>query len=224
MHIQKTAGTAFRHAILSNYAGSEVALIYPTPPGIWREQFPLMPQEQRRGLRCVLGHFKYGIHDDLGQPYEYVTILRDPVQRVISDYHHLLRNDYAPVFSPDGEAAPLETLLERGAVSELDNLLTRCFCGKFALDLGRTVNQEWYERALENLPQFRFIGHQERADAAWADLCRLYGWNLGALEKVNVASESKQDVSARTLAAIAEYNRYDLLLYRKVMDGPFGFK
>lgn len=210
MHIQKTAGTAFRDAILGNYATAQTALIYPNPPGIARKKFRLMPEEQRRDLRFAIGHFKFGIHEELGQPYEYVTILRDPVQRVISNYRHLCRNG--------STSATLESLLESGAAMELDNLMTRFFCGQEGIYPAGSVDQDWYERALANARQFRFIGNQARPDAAWTELCRLYGWSSGTLHKVNAAAGPQPKVSARTQDMIASYNRYDLLLYRELTD------
>jgi hypothetical protein len=219
MHIQKTAGTAFRDAIVANYSSAETALIYPNPPGFPFWYLLLMPEEQRRNLRCVIGHIAVGIHEKLSQPSEYVTILRDPVKRVISNYRHMCRMRTPPAVTPEGKVVPLETLLESGASVELDNLFTRCFSGS----LDGTVNQEWYERALANLHRFRFIGHQEQSDASWTELCRLYGWSQGTLGRTNVGSETPMPVSERTLAAIAHYNQYDLMLYQTITSGGCAY-
>jgi hypothetical protein len=208
MHIQKTAGTAFRRAILQNYRGSEIALIYPNPPGLPHGQIGLMPEEQRNSLRCVIGHFRVGFHENLGQPCEYVTILRDPIQRVISNYHHLREH---------GEQRTLETLLETNASQELDNFLTRCFCGRYGYHPTNPVDRESYEIARANLYRFSFIGHQEQSADAWAQLSRLYGWDKGALERVNIGTRSIE-LGARTHDMIAEFNQYDLMLYREIRD------
>jgi hypothetical protein len=224
MHIQKTAGIAFRDAILANFSGAETALIYPDPPGFPRWQLKLMPDEQRRSLQCVMGHIGVGIHENFSQPFEYVTIVRDPVKRVISNYQHMCRNRSPPAVLPEGGFTPLEKLLESGASIELDNLITRYFSGTEGHCLGGLVNQEWFELALANLRRFRFIGHQEKSDASWAELCRLYGWSRGVLRKVNVGDVSPLEVSARTLAAIADYNRYDIMLYREIVGTGCGWR
>ena len=216
MHIQKTAGSAFRHAIVENYLTAEMALLYPDPPGIPAQSFALMPEEQRRSLRLVIGHFEFGIHRDLGQPFEYVTILRDPVQRVISHYRHFCYNRSLPAVTLDGHVNSLDEVLETGESMEMDNLITRLLCGSEGVCPSDRVNREWYERALANLGYFRFVGHQERSDEAWAQLCVSYGWNRGTLRQVNVLFDSPMEVSARTRAAIAAYNKYDLMLYRKI--------
>lgn len=101
---------------------------------------------------------------------------------------------------------------------ELDNLMTRFFCGQEGIYPAGSVDQDWYERALANARQFRFIGNQARPDAAWTELCRLYGWSSGTLHKVNAAAGPQPKVSARTQDMIASYNRYDLLLYRELTD------
>src|SRR5581483_5056004 len=63
MHIAKTAGTAFRNAILENYKESEVAYLYPNPPGFLCDNLALLPLEQRSRFRLIIGHFKYGVHE-----------------------------------------------------------------------------------------------------------------------------------------------------------------
>src|SRR5688572_21725750 len=45
----------------------------------------------RPDLRAVVGHFWYGIHNYVQKPATYCTILRHPVDRILSLYHHTRR-------------------------------------------------------------------------------------------------------------------------------------
>ena len=43
-----------------------------------------IPLERRRRARAVTGHLHYGVHRHMPQTCEYITMLRDPVARVVS--------------------------------------------------------------------------------------------------------------------------------------------
>jgi len=58
MHIPKTAGTALRETILNNYKRSEIAYIYPDPPGFPVHNLRDLPLCQRAQFRLVVGHFQ----------------------------------------------------------------------------------------------------------------------------------------------------------------------
>ena len=44
----------------------------------------VLPQ---RGLKAILGHCQFGIHEQLARPASYVTMLRHPLERIMSLYH-----------------------------------------------------------------------------------------------------------------------------------------
>src|SRR5205814_3759067 len=89
MHIPKTAGSAFRRAISANYRESEIAYVYPTRPGFLVSDLRELPLEQRRAFRLVVGHFQFGVHEALPQDAQYITIVREPSTRVLSQYAYL---------------------------------------------------------------------------------------------------------------------------------------
>ena len=63
------------------------------PFGFWSDQafsLPTVAQEilRRKALRMVMGHFAFGLHDMIDGSKTYLTILRDPVERILSLYFH----------------------------------------------------------------------------------------------------------------------------------------
>ncbi|TES47499.1 hypothetical protein E2L07_18830 [Halalkalibacterium halodurans] len=110
LHIPKTGGLTLRGIIEDQYSKDE-RLKYPrlqparfhslikdtafNPPlylGLQPARFHSLPKRKLTSLRCVYGHFGYGIHSTLHQPFTYITMLRDPVERVISTYYFVLQN------------------------------------------------------------------------------------------------------------------------------------
>jgi hypothetical protein len=220
MHIPKTAGTAFRQAIIENYKHSQVAYLYPHPPGFLVSDLGLLPLEQRAKFRFVIGHFQYGIHDFFPQEYTYVTIVRDPVERVISHYHYLLQTQ--PEVTLEGsQILSLVEMLERHRTVNLDNLMVRCFSGVDDNDVpAGSVDQRVYNVAVDHLRTgFKFVAYQDDADAAYARLCELFHWKArGSLEVVNKGERRGDHTDQPTRAAIEQFNQWDCRLYGKIRE------
>lgn len=215
MHIPKTAGTAFREAIVGNYKRSQVAYLYPDPPGFLPCDFGSLPLEQRANFRLVLGHYHFGMHHFLPQPTTYVTIVRNPVRRVISHFLYLIEQE-----EPGSGAPPslLAELLERGGTINLDNLMVRCFSGvrKSEVPPGQ-ITRDVYDLAVHNLrTSFKFVGYQERADDAYAAMQVLFGWHRqGTLNVVNRLG--RQDERFEPVrGTIEHFNRWDCQLYAEI--------
>jgi Domain of unknown function (DUF4118)/Sulfotransferase family len=215
MHIPKTAGTAFREAIVGNYRPSQVAYLYPDPPGFLPGEFGSLPLEQRARFRLVLGHYHYGVHRFLPQKSTYISIVRDPVRRVISHFRYLIEPEKGP---DNASPSLLAELLERSTTVNLDNLMVRCFSGVVKADVppGR-VNRDVYDLAVHNLrTSFKFVGYQERSDEAYAALQAQFGWNRrAALDVVNRGgSDDGRFESVRK--TIEHFNRWDCQLYAEI--------
>jgi len=83
LHVPKTAGLTLRSIIRRQY-----------PPGVIVDAPPTglveMTAEERARVRVILGHVPFGTHSQMSVPARYVTMLRNPVDRVVSLYYHLL--------------------------------------------------------------------------------------------------------------------------------------
>lgn len=218
MHIPRTSGTAFRKAIEPNYPASERLCYYPGPPGIWYERFETLPARQLASFNFIAGHFVFGIHSYIDRSCEYITIIRDPIARVISNYWFAVRNKPGEITSNNGHVFTLEEVLERHMLAELDNLTVRCFGGYGEREArAGALGPEAYDAAVDNAQRFRFIGHQDRSEEAWNCLRRIFGWQRGALEHLNAGHPEDHEVSVRTRTAIEHYCRYDIAFYKDVL-------
>lgn len=219
MHIAKTAGTTFREAMVENYTQSEVAYLYPHPPGFQPGHFELLPAEQRAKFRLVVGHFVYGIHALIPGAVRYVTVVREPVHRVISHYFYLIQTE--PDITRDGESAPLPlaAMLEQGRTVNLDNLMVRCFSGvdEKKYPVGH-LDASVYDLAVHHLrTRFEFVGYQNRSNEAYRALQAMFGWKPRAtLDVVNKSERPAQSCDLVTRKAIEHFNRWDCLLYAEI--------
>lgn len=220
MHIPKTAGIAFREAIVANYRESAIGYMYGTAPGFLVQDLRRLPLEQRRDLRFVMGHFQYGIHHDLPQESLYVTLVREPAARMLSHYAYL-QHTQPELLKQGDRVLGLEELLERKPHIHFDNALVRHFgsVDEHEFPAG-SVNQKLFENAVYYLRTgFTFVGHQECAANAYAWLQKRFGWNARAeLEIVNSGPTRMDDadrVSARQ--AMEKYNQWDCQLYEEIL-------
>jgi len=221
MHIPKTAGTAFREAIAANFLQSEIAYLYPTPPGFLVTDLRALPLEQRRGYRMVMGHYQFGMHEALPQESEYITFVREPAARVLSQYDYDLQHRAASICDRDGRLLSLDEVFEKRLTVDFDNALVRCFSGIDERDLPPgSVTAEIYEQAVCNLlNSFAFVGHQEASAEAYNRLRGYYGWHATEeLPIVNVGRPRATERAASSVTAvIRHFNSWDYLLYEQIL-------
>src|SRR5262245_21353372 len=86
MHIPKTAGTSTRWIAEQQYPVGTIHQLY---PGHEPQIVALVEAARLRDSAVVMGHFRFGLHDRLPGGGRYVTFLRNPIDQVISHYHHL---------------------------------------------------------------------------------------------------------------------------------------
>ena len=88
LHIPKTGGRTLQNILLRQYSDRQ-ALVNAhesiTDISKWSD-------DRRRNIRYIQGHFSYGVHKLFPQTCTYITMLRDPVDRVVSHYHFVRRN------------------------------------------------------------------------------------------------------------------------------------
>ncbi len=162
MHIGKTAGTSFHHLIRS---AMPEALTFNGGP----EQFDLMTSEELEPFDLLLGHFSFH-HSMKFRPNKYLlTFLRDPVERVLSNYHFLKSWDgYVDATNEEMIRASRELTLNEFLQSPLpqvravvENHQTYFFGSDWRASRNEE-QEELFQRARENLYSLQFVGLTER--------------------------------------------------------------
>ncbi len=218
LHIPKTGGTTLNKYIFKHWSTDESYVaenrylcsgVYYFPTGFFHEACAKIPSSMRRvlsrkDLRAVVGHFCFGIHRHINRPWAYITMLRNPLDRIISLYYHL---------SPQGAISPEEFLLNP-TYRIFENDQTRRLAG---IDLGaKRCNIQSLQRAKENLRQyFTVVGVTERFDETLVLLRLIFGWKEPLdyyLKNVNTL-RPKASFPAAVIDTIKTQNALDFELY-----------
>ena len=216
MHIPKTAGTAIQSTIRTALPRYRRLFVYPHPPGIPAEHLPYLSSEQFGWLRCVFGHFTFGVHRMFKRECKYATILRHPVERSISHCLHVIRNGSDPPNSKDLAAA-----LEENCSLVPDNIMVRMIAG--LADNAEAVTTETLRLAINNLKEHfavvGILGAYYQADEAFQDVFRLVRLQPQPVEWLNRGGYDKRSVlSPKIERIVVERNRYDIALYQFALN------
>lgn len=201
LHIPKTGGTTLSHILRKQYESNKIY-----DHGYLKgekKDFNQLLEEEKKNIKAVCGHFSYGVHQFFPQPSRYFTMLRDPVDRVISSYY-FLKN-----FKGKGyelvKTMTLEQFVEKHP--EAHNLQTLMLSG---LSLERNI-----EKAKDHLRKFPVIGITERFNESVFLIKKEFNWQDIDYQRLNITKNRllKQEISDTTIRLIERHNLLDIELY-----------
>jgi len=157
----------------------------------------------------------FGMHRFLPYPSSYITLLRHPINRVISAYYFQLRNPVWPVARKLlSEGTSLYEYVSAGGHPHASNWQTLLLSsGSFSAE---PCTRDQLETAKHNLREhFPVIGLTERFDETLILLRRRFRWSsvFYLRENVDPNHTRRPPVDRETLRAIEEANQLDMELY-----------
>ena len=240
LHIPKTGGLTLRHVLARQAPADQVyephlkagqarerhlahvvegADEAPVPAGQDRnrphaEAIAAMGPERVAEMRIAFGHFWYGIHQALEpNPWTYVSMLRDPVDRVLSLYQHRVEKHGLTQSVEEYVAADRDPAMRDGQ--------TRRLVGSDSSLYRAPVTDEMLAAAKAHIEErFAVVGLTERFDESVVLLGRVFGWSDVRYVRRNVRSDRprRESLSSEALEAILDRNRHDAELYRFAAD------
>jgi sulfotransferase famil protein len=204
LHIPKTGGTSFNF-ILENNFGFRNCHTNQNDRSTFTQADLEFARKCYPALRSIVGH---NLVDPaqltVPEPF-YMTILREPVARVISHYQYSVQRG-------NNKKSFEETLR---ASENLENLQVKIIAGGRDLD-----------KAKRFLERCAFVGLTEKFDLSLRVLERLSPWplKLGYQRRVVAESNTLKDAlkrDERMLELAREYNKLDLALYQFAVDEIF---
>ncbi len=219
LHIPKCAGTTLTEEIIKKRFGSEQLIVfYDYGTEVLIARLKKMPTHQKEQIRCIAGHFAFGVHQLLPQPVTYITMLRKPVDRVISHFYFAKNNKdhYLHDIIHSNDLA-LKDYVERLENIEMDNGQTRILAGiGWGAKFGE-CDENILDKAIKNLERhFSVVGVSERFNDFLQLINYQLRWNVAGYKNQNVSRNrlKTEDIDKETLDTIIKHNRLDIALYR----------
>lgn len=219
LHIPKTAGATLHRIIERQYEPSVIFTLDGSRVQESLDQFKKLPQTKRAEVKILKGHASFGIHEFLPQSSTYITLLRDPVDRVISFYYYILQEPHHYLHDElIARRMSLKDLVSSEISSkEIFNIQTRLLSEPLPGEGLSSV--QILERAKRNLREkFSVVGLSERFDETLILLKRAFGWRIPFYRKENVTRNRprKSEIPKDTLRLIEKQNELDTELYQYV--------
>lgn len=197
IHIPRTGGTSFIDMVKRNMGADRVS------------KFPFDADRDWDKIEFIHGHFSYNIVQDCGlfdgRGISYVTILRHPVERVISAYYHSKSTE--PI------SKWIETVKPRHWVEN-----SMFYYLKGARDYESGDDYIWgslkYDNPvfIKNSILFDLVNNRDWLTFKFE---MMKSWNLNIKQLNATPNKRKQYIKFETRMKIAEMNRKDLQLYRE---------
>jgi hypothetical protein len=230
-HIPKTGGTSLSHMIHANY--SDCALVCKHIPqhvirhehkSWWSNLWKSLGSDRRTSLVCVSSHQANELLPLLEQerPVEGITLLRNPVDRVVSQYYFALRaavkrghRGLRDLYGDSWDFFEGERWYFFNGQSR--SLLRPHYdTSELASTAGPPPEAALWRERLFNLLRGRYtVGFQERLDEFATQLADRFGWRHRFLlrKKVNRDRPPVAELDNETTRLIRSYNWLDVELY-----------
>lgn len=246
-HIPKTAGSTLRDALARLFDPSEIwvaedpydeihqALISHISEGTgddrsvgmdanqtYLDRFRELPAERIERINLLQGHFFFGFHEHLREPVRSLTMLRDPVDRVLSLYQHRVARQGATISLEEYVRTKRDPQYSNDQTKRLSG--SRLKNGDIRWD---PVTEETYERARANLEAGFVVGLQERFDESVVLWQHTLGRGPIAYRAANVAPQRpREEGLPRDLVdEIKRDNEFDIRLHavaHSLLDKQIG--
>lgn len=219
LHLPKTAGSSLTDVLEQQFPPERS---YSTSfsahhPGGSLEGFHALSPGQLAQIDFLYGHMPYGLHEKLPHAAECITMLREPVRRVVSNYFFEGREPSSAIYDRvHSGAMDIEAYLDFIRDLGIDNIQTRMIAGIYDPAGGPPMTKEILARAQENLEKhFVLVGLQEAFDDSYLMLRLRYGWRYTDYPRHGVAPRShrRSAVPDHVLERIACEHSYDAALY-----------
>jgi hypothetical protein len=230
VHLPKCAGTALLKS-LSRMGKRRLMIVSKFPQSKRAAQAGLNQQLADRRLRIddpdlIFGHDVFwGIHQLSNRRVAYATVMRDPVQRWISQYRYMVdcsQDKHSPIHayasSAVVEAGRVLTMKQCAQRGQWTNMMTNYLAAAVEPNLdsarwGIESSDQLREMAIEFLQKMEFVGF---VDSIAEVETTIAGW-FGLKPKLKVVNSSKtkvgDDICPETVELIRQINLIDQAVY-----------
>jgi hypothetical protein len=233
LHIPKTAGLSLSSMVRHGFPSNEV---YETPKNVEfnglgfvtldccvRDLVSLSPDNMKR-IRYVCGSAPFGLHRAFERSAKYFTVIRHPVDRVISWFFYITQENVP--YMREGRLLTFEEYVESRYDIQLNDYQVRVVSGCSDLDAdltggGAPVKQHQLELAKRNIDELFLAAAPLEQMTELALMVRMtYGWPMRRLQSEYQNRTKRRprikDIPARLVKIIEDCNSHDMELYEWV--------
>ena len=221
-HIPKCAGTSVRSYLKSQYPFNRIYAVRGSHPARYIAHFESLPEQRRHRYDLIVGHGAHQLRRHVHPDILKATILRDPVDRVISHYFFVLRS---PEHYLHHEVTTRGISLLDYATGRVSNELRNHYVSSFLEMSAEEVERspdESVAHAFEVIrSEYDVVGTVDDLDAAIGALAAAAGFHDHFRPgKLNVTADrpTQQEIDPATIQTIADLNSLDVKLYELIRD------
>lgn len=215
IHIPKCGGRTFNSILDSIYPSQDrfdIRVVKNIKSNM--DEFHSMSQEDKDGLKLVKGHQHFGLHSEFSTPSEYISFLRNPIERVVSYYYFVMRIPNHRLFQTN-KINKNTTLIE--FVSEVDEADLHNGQIRFLSGI-KASEREMLDIARKNIEKhFSFVGTLENFNECLVLLRRQYNWPTPYYRIKNKTKGRPilSDINKEVIEIIRSKNQGDIDLYNE---------
>lgn len=229
LHLPKTGGTSMKIILEDHFLPQTICPLHTYATKDKFEEFPLEIQQQWRLIR---GHMRVGsyspVYRFVTQNPICVTMLRDPLTRVVSEYRHLMRDPNTrhnkTFINPNLSLKEYVTNPQYAFLATNYQVFMVAGSIRGSIFMDRTLekgpllsDEARLALAKQRLEQYTFVGLTEQYEASIELLTYTFGWDtLPEIPHLNTAPSKTvlDDLDPETYRALVACNELDLELYR----------
>lgn len=212
LHLPKTAGTTMNSILDSQYTKKQRIRYYTEEYSDFLNGLNSKVR-QMPNLKCIMGHFRFGIHEIIEKPSTYITMLRHPIDRVISTFYFIRSNPHHPFYREANNMNLKDFVLSTDIEADflVNNMQTSFLSGGYY-----PPKKDHLEIAKENLVKyFEVVGITERFNESIFLMKKALGWKKIVYKSKNITRNRPRidELSAEILEIIKQKNQLDIELY-----------
>lgn len=218
-HIPKSGGTSLRKVVTDQYPENEICQVYqselnlPAPD----HSFIRMFKQRQSAYRVVYGHFSFSVHRLLGIAPCYLTVLREPIVRVISLFAHYKRGIHSDWYQQIKKGLTLQDMIRERMAGGVNNHMTRMIAGHPYQEGEVISDKKFLDLAKSNIEKYYvFCSTTETLQKDVQALARFLEWENVHVPHLNAHPQLHDDVDSETFALVQENNQLDIKLYEWV--------
>ena len=171
---------------------------------------------EQEGLRFISGHFVFDseLHNRYSSQWRYITLLRDPVQKYLSQYYYNFQKQNREHF---GIEESLERFVDSVEGVRLGQDMVQKITGEARVTTdGSAGRKDQIEKAIRNIEKFHLVGILEDLHRFENDFKEIFGASLHIKKMNRNSGKNKQQISPVIKNKIENLCRPDTALYEHV--------